>query len=514
MDASFSIERSKATQLEAWPVVLSLLFDLTGSSDHVIAIVERSGLNVDWNLTTKEAFSHTTRKRAYRPRIQTAYSNLPLGDRQTIMSLISAEVATKYPAHTDAIRNALSRIGWTLKAVDDSQQQREEESLSMKRDTELQRLLLLQVRDGKEPQGLSNYPEPQQIYNSALLINDGYVEGEAIRGGSGAYVTTVMTALTSKGHDFLDAGEKKSEVQRTAVTPENSAEKVPKSSKLIFVSHSSADDDLATALVDMLCTALHLRVGDFLCTSVDGAKLRGGDDTDDVLRHQIRELPAFLSLLTPKAVTSTYVLFELGARWGSEKHHIPLLAKGAGSEVLKEPLKATNALRLSKEADVLQLVDDLGNVLNRTPEPASSYHQKMLTVVERAQLKTPPVSIASENPWLSGLNSMLKNIDAGPDLAVPRSLSAEAKTLLIEAAASPDGFVNKTSTSMYGEFVAVSTRNLNYKIEDPRARALWLAALNELVQAGYLTSGASGKVFSVSHAGYQTADLLKKQTQN
>lgn len=155
-----------------------------------------------------------------------------------------------------------------------------------------------------------------------------------------------------------------------------------KNSKLIFVSHSSTDADLAEAVVDMLCTALHLRRGDFLCTSVEGAELRGGDDIDSALRNEIREVPVFLSLLTRRAVMSTYVLFELGARWGFQKHHIPLLAKGADTKVLKEPLKAKNALRLSDLGDVLKLVDDLADDLNLKPEPANSYHSKAQRVVE------------------------------------------------------------------------------------------------------------------------------------
>jgi hypothetical protein len=74
----------------------------------------------------------------------------------------------------------------------------------MKRDRELQKLLLVQVRDGQEPPELSKYSEADQVYNAALLINDGFVEGEALRGGSGEYVSTVMTQLTSAGHDFLE----------------------------------------------------------------------------------------------------------------------------------------------------------------------------------------------------------------------------------------------------------------------------------------------------------------------
>lgn len=80
----------------------------------------------------------------------------------------------------------------------------------MKRNRELQRLILIEVRDGEKPPELSKYSEAEQVYNSALLIEDGYVDGEAIRGGSGEYVSTVMLQLTSKGHDFLEDLEKTS----------------------------------------------------------------------------------------------------------------------------------------------------------------------------------------------------------------------------------------------------------------------------------------------------------------
>jgi hypothetical protein len=255
------------------------------------------------------------------------------------------------------------------------------------RDRRLQRLLLLSTQEGKDRPELSAYSQAQQAYNAALLINDGLAEGSTIRGLGGEYAQAVLLEVTSRGHDFLDQAENHDQASSTlgsgSTASSLSAEpqSLPASSKLIFISHSSVDKDLAEALVDMLCAALNLRRRDFLCTSVDGAKLRGGDITDDELRRQIREVPAFLSLLTREAVTSTYVLFELGARWGCAKHHIPLLAKGAGTEVLREPLKERIALQMSSVPSVLQLVEDLGHLLHRQPEPANSYLEKVQDVV-------------------------------------------------------------------------------------------------------------------------------------
>ncbi|MDB6124466.1 MAG: ATPase involved in repair [Pedosphaera sp.] len=162
----------------------------------------------------------------------------------------------------------------------------------------------------------------------------------------------------------------------------------------LMISHSSADKLLAEALVDLLGEALMLARSSILCTSVDGTKLEGGAETDDVLRQAIRKVPAFISILTPKSITSTYVLFELGARWSSDNHHIPLLAKGAGSEVIKAPLRK-NALKLSVDAEVFQLLNDLAGILKRQVQAPNGYLGKIKKVVELAsQIET---TVAASN---------------------------------------------------------------------------------------------------------------------
>ena len=83
------------------------------------------------------------------------------------------------------MKSALARVGWTLKAIVQPNHQDQELVSTMKRNKELQRLLLLQVRDGKEPPELLRFSEEEQVYNSALLINDGLVDGKAIPGGMG-----------------------------------------------------------------------------------------------------------------------------------------------------------------------------------------------------------------------------------------------------------------------------------------------------------------------------------------
>src|SRR5947209_5685917 len=83
----------------------------------------------------------------------------------------------------------------------------------------------------------------------------------------------------------------------------------------IFISHSSADESLASALVDLLLSSILLEDSDIRCTSVPGHKLPVGSDFASTLRDDIGESSVVIGLITPHALTSSWVLFELGATW-------------------------------------------------------------------------------------------------------------------------------------------------------------------------------------------------------
>jgi hypothetical protein len=181
---------------------------------------------------------------------------------------------------------------------------------------------------------------------------------------------------------------------------------------------------------------------------------------------------------------------------------------------LKEPLKATNALRLDHEPDVLQLVDDVAKALRRTPETPQSYHQKMGNVVR--------ISRADATPEKSGRYSDLKRqneIPASPGPLVAQhesnqiALSETAKKLLIEASGSVDGNVSKVHSSSYGDIVNVHTQNQGFlgKVEDNRNRAQWVDAFNELVRVGCFEQTSHDGHYRITHLAYQLADFLKQQ---
>jgi hypothetical protein len=96
---------------DPWAVVSGLLFEL--GSDDVQRIVGLAGLNPDWTITEKEAYSHTTRNRVYRGRVGRSYSELSWDLQQRFIVSVAKELI-KYDKFKDRLNETLQNIGWTF----------------------------------------------------------------------------------------------------------------------------------------------------------------------------------------------------------------------------------------------------------------------------------------------------------------------------------------------------------------------------------------------------------------
>jgi hypothetical protein len=145
------------------------------------------------------------------------------------------------------------------------------------------------------------------------------------------------------------------------------------SSIRLFISHSSQDHALVRLLLDLLCSALCLPAGQVRCTSIDGYRLPGGANTNVQLRAEVQDADAFIGVISAQSIKSLYVAFELGARWGAGKPLIPLLAPGIDVSLLGGPLSGLNALRSDSREQLQQLVVDVAQVLQLSPESPQVY---------------------------------------------------------------------------------------------------------------------------------------------
>jgi TIR domain len=206
------------------------------------------------------------------------------------------------------------------------------------------------------------------------LVDARYLKAIDVTSHDGpGYLEPKITAL---GREYLRELEARAPRggSETAVPPGKQA------SIKVFISHSASDLAIVTPLVHLLRSAFNLSAQAIRCTSLDGYRLPGGADTDLQLKSEVHEAVAFIGLLSAASLRSLYVAFELGARWGANRHLIPLLAPGLTPAVLERPLDRLNALRCDSEEQLHQLVDDLGRALGIAPESPSAYRQHILAI--------------------------------------------------------------------------------------------------------------------------------------
>lgn len=141
----------------------------------------------------------------------------------------------------------------------------------------------------------------------------------------------------------------------------------------IFISHSSRDQVIASALVELLEKAIPLPEDAVRCTSVEGYRLSPGARVDHQIRDELLNAKVFIGVLTRASIESAYVLFELGARWGADRYLAPVLAAGFRPESLVGPLRDFNAANCDSEADIYALIEEVAKELDVKPKRPSAF---------------------------------------------------------------------------------------------------------------------------------------------
>jgi hypothetical protein len=260
----------------------------------------------------------------------------------------------------------------------------------------------------------------------------------------------------------------------------------------IFISHSSKDRVLAEALTDLLKSALGLV--SIRCSSVDGHRLPVGVNTEAKLREEVNEARVVVGLVTPSSLASSFVMFELGARWGANLFLAPLLA-GVRANELSGPLGLLNALSADNDAQLHQLLGDIAEQLDLTPQKPESYVRHVAQVKQLA-------ADTAHGPTVQP--------EARPTPTSDLRLSAEAQQLLLAGSEDPGGTIMCVST-MEGSMVSTNKKAFS-KGGDPRSQARWKAAVHELVALRFLEPlGVKGEVFEITDAGYEAADHIRRQ---
>lgn len=157
----------------------------------------------------------------------------------------------------------------------------------------------------------------------------------------------------------------------------------------VFISHSSTDKHIAESFVNLLRDALRLPANDIRCTSVANYKLPAGTQSDMQLRQEVHQAETFLALLSPTSIQSTYVMFELGARWGSERYFAPVRVAGLQTDALKPPLQGINAIDGTDDIEIHLLMSALSKKLYLPLERPENYATALNKFILASGAKSP-----------------------------------------------------------------------------------------------------------------------------
>ncbi len=98
------------SELDPWRIVCANLFEL--SSYDIPAVIEKTGLVVDWSLNDRQNYMDKYRKAEYRPRINSAYDKLDEANRLRAVSIATAEIVAR--GKGEELNSDLQKIGWHI----------------------------------------------------------------------------------------------------------------------------------------------------------------------------------------------------------------------------------------------------------------------------------------------------------------------------------------------------------------------------------------------------------------
>jgi hypothetical protein len=154
-------------------------------------------------------------------------------------------------------------------------------------------------------------------------------------------------------------------------------------SPVVFISHSNDDREQAALVVSLLRAAFCLPSSAIRCTSLEGYRLACGAGTDETLKKEVLDCEVLIAMVSESSMRSAYVLFELGARWGSAMPLFPLLISRRGAASLKGPLSGYNGLSAGMPGQLNQLITEVGFILGLEPEPPAVYQEIIIEIARQ-----------------------------------------------------------------------------------------------------------------------------------
>jgi hypothetical protein len=145
----------------------------------------------------------------------------------------------------------------------------------------------------------------------------------------------------------------------------------------LFISHSSADQELADAFVDLLETGIQgLSSSHIFCTSLEGLGIPAGMNFVEHIREQLGGCTAFVPLISSNYVQSDFCLCELGATWALLNRMLPVIAPAFDTERVPGILRGVQYKKLDISSDLDDIRDHIVPILAIESGPTARWNKK------------------------------------------------------------------------------------------------------------------------------------------
>lgn len=249
----------------------------------------------------------------------------------------------------------------------------------------------------------------------------------------------------------------------------------------IFISHSSKDEKIVSAFVDLLFD-IGLNTGHIFCTSVPGCGVLIDNDIYTSLKREFEEHQVHVVfMLSSNYYGSPACLNEMGAAWILQTAYTSILLPGFEFREIDGAVNPRQmAIKLDEPADHLK--EKLGQMRNN--------------FIEKFGLPHLP-----DTRWESRRDAFIANVTAPINTVPKMNISDKAIQLLNAACSSSDGEIMK-STDLSGTWISAGKTQF-VRSQERKEVAEWEAALKELHTSGLIESaGSKGIIYVVTKAGY------------
>ncbi|MCH9679830.1 MAG: TIR domain-containing protein, partial [Deltaproteobacteria bacterium] len=146
----------------------------------------------------------------------------------------------------------------------------------------------------------------------------------------------------------------------------------------VFISHASKDK----ALIDLfsehvLRLGLQIGLKDIFCSSLDGAKIKTGEDFRKAIRDALLGCEVVLLIITPHYKQSEMCLNEMGAAWTSDKTVVPLMVDPINYRSVGALMKPKQIAKIADKDHLDELRDQLLETLGLPGGSTSDWNKQV-----------------------------------------------------------------------------------------------------------------------------------------